>query len=618
MAELSVADIDFRTLTARPFFPSPGAWEDEVLYFLMLDRFSDDRETGYLDTDGNLVSGGTTPAFQAGDAGNAPRDAWVRAGRRFCGGTLRGVASKIGYLRRLGISAVWISPVFKQVATRETYHGYGIQDFLDVDPRFGTREDLRALVQTAHDHGIRVILDIILNHTGDVFAYNPDRYETRRSDGTTFLDPRWDGRHYAVAGFRDAGGQPTLPLAPVDLAAHPSAHPDGAVWPGELQDASTFTRKGRIENWDYDPEFLEGDFSDLKNVQLGSGDVDDYQPSAALRTLATIYRFWMAFADIDGFRVDTVKHMDLGASRYFTSVIHEFAQSIGKENFYLIAEITGGRVRAFQTLETTGMDAALGVDDIPDKVEFLIKGLRNPDDYFSLFRNSLLVQKESHIWFRNKVVTMFDDHDQVRKGNNKARFCADAGADQQVLSALALNATTIGIPCVYYGTEQAFDGSGSSDQFLRETMFGREYGAFQSRGRHFFRENQSIYRELAKILALRRQKLPLRRGRQYLRQMSGNGFDFGLPRLVGHEIRSVVPWSRIFNDEELLLAVNTDPDGARTAWVTIDDGLHRTGDSLRCLYSTNAAEIGQTTAIEARNGKAVLLTLPPAAFVIYG
>ena len=74
------------------------------------------------------------------------------------------------------------------------------------------------------------------------------------------------------------------------------------------------------------------------------------------------------------------------------------------------------------TVERTGIDAALGIDDVQDKLEYLIKGQRNPIDYFDLFRNSLLVQKHSHVWFRDKVVTMIDDHDQVRKGNNKARL----------------------------------------------------------------------------------------------------------------------------------------------------------------------------------------------------
>jgi hypothetical protein len=148
-------------------------------------------------------------------------------------------------------------------------------------------------------------------------------------------------------------------------------------------------------------------------------------------------------------------------------------------------------------------------------------------------------------------------------------------------------------------------------------MFGGDYGAFQTRGRHFFREDTTLYRELSKILRLRREKLPLRRGRQYLRQISGNGVDFGPPRLVGGELRSVVAWSRILDEAELLVALNTDPTDPRTAWVTIDEGLHATGSTLRCVYSTEATEIGRTTAVEARNGKAVRLTVPPAGFVVY-
>jgi hypothetical protein len=114
-------------------------------------------------------------------------------------------------------------------------------------------------------------------------------------------------------------------------------------------------------------------------------------------------------------------------------------------------------------LETTGLNAALGVDNIPDKMEYLVKGFRNPEDNFQLFRNSILVQKESHVWFRNRVVTLFDDHDQVRKGLNKAQFCADSVGPNALLNVLALNALTMGIPCMYYGSEQYFDGHGPSD-----------------------------------------------------------------------------------------------------------------------------------------------------------
>ena len=412
-------------------------------------------------------------------------------------------------------------------------------------------------------------------------------------------------------------GRSRCPSVALTSTAHPDAWPDGAVWPADLQAEATFTRRGRINNWDHDPEFLEGDFATLKDIHHGQGSLDHYAPSAALKTLCEAYKFWIGFADIDGFRIDTVKHMDLGATRFVTSVIKEFAMSIGKENFYLIGEITGGRARAFTTLELTGLDAALGIDDIPDKLEYLVKGYRNPADYFDLFRNSELVNKESHTWFRNRVVTMFDDHDQVRKGENKARFCADPDAWKMLVNVLALNVNTLGIPCVYYGTEQFFDGHGGNDRYLREAMFGGEFGAFGSRDRHFFNEDGPAYRRLAEILAVRRSRMALRRGRQYLRSISGDGVNFGLPALVGDQIRSIVAWSRLFNDEEILLAINTDPDQARTAWVTVEDELHQEGDTLRRLYATDPDGSPEALTVEARNGKSVRLTVPAAGFVIY-
>jgi glycosidase len=626
MAAQRISELDLGSLINREFHPSPAAWEDEVLYFLMLDRFSNGDERGYRDNDGRTVMTGSVAPLEPDDketavATEAEAAEWRDAGGRWVGGTLAGVTSKLGYLARLGVTAIWVSPVFKQVRFHDTYHGYGIQNFLDVDPHFGTAEDLRALVRVAHEHGIRVILDIILNHSGDVFAYDADRYP---ADGGR-MDPRWDGRPYVPRGFRDAAGDPSLPFGVGDLASFPQAWPDGAVWPAELQSPATFTQRGRIDNWDHDPEFLEGDFFDLKNIALGERafdsagqeEPDRFRPAPALAHLIAIYRWWIAFADLDGFRIDTVKHMELGATRIFASAIHEFATSIGKERFFLVGEITGGRERAYATLEQTGLDAALGIDDIPDKLEWLVKGRRDAAEYFDLFRNSLLVRKESHVWFRDKVVTLYDDHDQVRKGNAKARFCADAIGKRLALNALALNATTLGIPCIYYGSEQGFDGQGGEDRYIREAMFGGGFGAFRSRGCHCFDEDAWLYQELAKVLALRRARLALRRGRQYLRPISGDGVDFGLPTMIGGELRSLVPWSRIFVDSEIVLAVNTDPQEAVTAWVTVDDGLHEAGDSLRCVYSTDAAQVGQDVAVEARNGKAVRLTLPAADFAAF-
>jgi hypothetical protein len=351
---LRLGDLDWAGALQGPFHPSPSSWADQVLYFLLVDRFSDGREDGYRDVAGNVVSGATrmfTPADEGNAIGTEPDAArWRDAGATWLGGTLEGARSKLGYLRRLGVTALWISPVLRQREGTSDYHGYGIQNFLEVDPHYGTAADLRRLVDDAHALGMYVILDVVLNHTGDVFAYDADRYRTvDPRTGQEFIDPRWDGQPYLVAGWRDEAGSPSLQFpAPVD-----PSRPAAAVWPAELQRDGTFTCRGRISGWDHEPEFREGDFFGFKDIWQGAGSVEAYRPSAALQTLTRAYQYWIAFADLDGFRIDTVKHMDAGATRYLTSAVHEFAVSIGKDFFFLVGEITGPRSFAVELSRLT-------------------------------------------------------------------------------------------------------------------------------------------------------------------------------------------------------------------------------------------------------------------------
>lgn len=632
-------DLDFDALTngARPsvsspldpfmgaFTPSPRAWEDQVFYFVLPDRFSDGKETDYLDNHGARITGPGTPRYTLQARANAiataeEAAAWREAGKGWCGGTLAGARTKLGYLARMGITAIWLGPILKQVVGADTYHGYAIQDFLQVDPRYGSEAELVDFVKTAHQLGIYVVLDVVINHAANVFEYAPDRYSTRRPDGTTFLEPRWDGKEYDVAGFYDAkrrvvrGSLEPLP---------PDCSLDDAVWPAELQRSGAFHRKGRISNWDYEPEMREGDFFDMKDIDHGSGPLDDYAPSAALDTLCRCYCSWIARVDLDGFRVDTVKHIDRGAARYFSSWVHEFAQSIGKDNFILISEIAGPRADAFDTVELTGLDAALGIADVRDSLSAVAKGEAEPSEYFNLFRNSRELGKESHAWFRDKVVILVDDQDKVGR-DPKRRFCASDDGSTFLLNVLAMSATTLGIPCIYYGTEQGFDGQGSgdyADRYIREAMQGEAFGAFRSRGHHFFDESAFVYVELAKILRARRSRPALRRGRQYLRDISGDGSHYGPPTGFGGPVRSLVAWSRILDSIELLCVMNTDPQSARTAWITLAAGLHPAGTLLRCFYSSDAAQVDATVSVVAHASSSTLttaeITLPAAGFAMF-
>ena len=84
------------------------------------------------------------------------------------GGTLKGITSKIDYLKDLGIDVIYMTPIFKS----HSNHKYDTLDYFDIDPDFGTKDDLRELIDTSHSHGMRVILDGVFNHTSpDFFAF---------------------------------------------------------------------------------------------------------------------------------------------------------------------------------------------------------------------------------------------------------------------------------------------------------------------------------------------------------------------------------------------------------------------------------------------------------------
>ena len=580
-----VADLNLSKLrSARKHTPSPRNWTDEVLYFLLVDRFSDEA------TD--------RPLARVEDRGNAMRSdeeaaRWREAGSGFVGGTLNGIRQRLDYLKRLGITALWISPVLKQAPWTDTYHGYATQDFLSVEPRFGTAEELRALVEEAHAKDMRVVLDIILNHAATVFTYEKDG--------------PWTGEEYPVKAWNDADGKPTIPFT-----KGATDDRDAAVWPLELQDPACFHRKGEIVDWDNDPEFREGDFFSLRDFHHGEGGLDDYKPSPALLALTEVYKYWIAYADLDGFRIDTVKHMDPGAVRYFSAAIRDFAESLGKCDFFLVGEVTGGRGFALDLASKTGLDAALEICGEPALLSDAAKGAVAPEEFFALTPKGER-PKEAH------TVSIIDDHDQVCRGT-KARFAADPVGAKLVLPSFALNTLTLGIPCVYYGSEQGFDGHGEGDdaeRFIRESMFGGEFGAFGTRGVHFFDEESPTYRGLAAVLKARAEDPCLRHGRQYLREVSGDGEAFGLPTPPeGGAIRGIVAWSRTLKGKETLIAINTDPENAATAWVTVDGDIHQPGDTLRCAFCPGEGTEDVVT-VEPRNGLAVKVTLPPGGVAIY-
>ncbi len=589
----SITEINLQALQAdRDYQQSPQNWEELIFYFLLVDRFSDGRE-----------GEDSAPQGAAEDADEILRDkqleaAWHEHSERRNGGNLSGLMSKLDYLQQLGITALWISPVFKQPAFEDSYHGYSIQNFLEIEPRLGTREELKELVRQAHQRGIYVILDIVVNHTGNVFTYDTPEVP-------------WTGEVYPIKGFNAPSGKPEIP---------PNSQDGDAVRPRELQVPETFSRKGYITDWEHYPEYIEGDFFSLKNVSTGTGEGEDFHPSEALKIITECYKYWIAYADIDGFRLDTVKHMYPEATRYFATEIHEFAHTLGKNNFYIIGEITGGFDFAVEMQKRTGLDAALGLNRIPESLEQAAKGYGSFSDYFSVFSNSPYADEDENRWYRNNVITMFDDHDMVTQSeHHKARFCADAQTAPLLLNALCINIMTMGIPCIYYGTEQEFDGSGDHDKFIREAMFAGPFGAFRSSGKHYFNQGSFIYREFSKLAELRRSFLPLQYGRQYIREISYDGTAFYVLEKSGKKrFAGVYGWSRIYSSQEIVIAVNTDLEADHTVRISIDVELHGDSDTFRELYRSDGKDLS-VFGIEAfEDRRAVQIRVPAHGCVILG
>jgi glycosidase len=439
-----------------------------------------------------------------------------------------------------------------------------------------------------------VLLDIIYNHSGNNWFYLNENGQPQDTMSYRYAPP------YDFGGWKGKNSQ---------IVKQVNKTQDG-VWPEEFQNPDWYTRAGQIERWDTEPweepmhannEFRRGDFFELKDF--------NHDNKEALSALIRVYQYWIALSDCDGFRIDTVKHTSLEASRNFCGAIREYAESIGKENFLLLGEITGGAKMITNYLELFGIniDAALDIGEPSDRLADMVKGFGQAETFFKQFGGQ--DKFGSHREIGRYHVSILDDHDKVGCKNGKSRFCANNNfefSSQQVAHAVGVQLTTLGIPCIYYGTEQAFDGSESQhdstiepsssqdipygDRYIRECMFGSKFGAFQTQGCHFFNESHPSYLRIAAIARLRRQNnqvgLALRRGRQYLRKISKAGNQsFSLP-----SPGEIVAWSRIFFNRDVLVALNTNGLSRQNARILLDTSFHPRDSSLRFLYRGDWSE----------------------------
>ena len=271
----NLKEIDLTPIPGKKYWSIEREWREEFIYFLMVDRFHDD-QVRQPNLGPNRSRGVLTPD-------NA-----------FYGGKIKGITQSLDYIAGLGCTAIWLSPVF--VNNEGAYHGYNINNYMDIDPHFGTRQDLIDLVDAAHNyrkngqpHPIRIILDVVINHSGDNWSY-PGGFVYRYFNDQQFpFDSWWPGRE---------------------------------PFPEELRNPDFYHRRGNMSDYDNPPENLHGDMSGLKDYAH-----EEWDPCASevINTLIKVHAYWIREADVDGFRVDAIKHMGAVACSRFCSNIREYA-----------------------------------------------------------------------------------------------------------------------------------------------------------------------------------------------------------------------------------------------------------------------------------------------------
>jgi glycosidase len=524
----SIKEIDLSPKPGKTYWRNcHREWREEFIYFLLVDRFHDSNKRRRLEFD--------TRHYGFGDETEL---------KKSCGGNIRGIIDHLDYIKSLGCTAIWLSPVFKNNA--ESYHGYAVENYLEIDERWGTKEELEQLVDLAHTYDLRVFLDIVLHHSGNNWSY-PGHYDYYYFNGARFPLEDW-------------------------------RYEDRPV-PIEMRNAELYNRKGQIRNFEAFPETKEGDFFQLKTFRN-----DDSKEARYVQDLLiTIHSYWIRETDIDGYRVDAVKHMGEEAISRFCSYIREYAYSLGKRNFFLFGELLGSedtynRYIGPKTVISEGEKTLYyGLNSVLDFplyhiLENVIKGKTSPQqliDRYASLQHYALNRGE----YGEYLVTFLDNHDQVGK-RIKYRFGHEA-SPEQIIAGIGFLLCALGTPCIYYGTEQGLDGCGDDDCFVRECMF-----SLHDQNVNLLNQESLIYKAIASIANFRKTSNVLKFGRMYFREISADGVNFHYPECEN----CTLAFSRILFNQEVVIIYNTCPTESKMEFVEIDYRINKNKRSMKPIY----------------------------------
>ncbi|WP_051208269.1 alpha-amylase family glycosyl hydrolase [Saccharospirillum impatiens] len=477
-----------------------------------------------------------TPANDYGDlSGDKYTHGFDPADKAFYhGGDLVGLVDKLDYLEGLGVTAIWMTPILKNKAVQGTppnasaaHHGYWTLDFTQIDPHLGSNEELRELIDAAHERDIKIFFDIITNHTADVIKYEECHdSEGNLPDGQALCD-------YKSLEDLTAGNTYT-PFLPTGEA------------------------NAKVPDWLNDPQYYhnQGDslFSGENSVYGDFVGLDDLATSdpAVIDGMIDIFKNIVTDFKPDGFRIDTVKHVHTEFWQAFSPAIVDHARSEGIDNFTLFGEVYSADTDLLSMYTTEGKLPSVLDFGFQAAVSATVSGGDAPTTLANLFRDDDKYSDADSD--ASELMTFTGNHDMGRFGHFLGEADTLENLDKMKL-AHAMMYFLRGVPVIYYGDEQGFTGTGG-DQASRQSMFPSQVDEYRANdnigsaatpGDDNFDTGHPLYQAFAEYADVLRAHPALRRGVQHERYVETQG-------------KGAFVVSRVYESEEYLVAFNTSAD----------------------------------------------------------
>ncbi|MFF4395946.1 pullulanase-type alpha-1,6-glucosidase [Streptomyces sp. NPDC001480] len=552
----------------------------EQFYFVMPDRFAN----GDTSNDkGGLTGSRLSTGYDPTDKGF------------YQGGDLNGLTKRLDYIKGLGTTAIWMAPIFKNKPVQGTgsnasagYHGYWITDFTQVDPHFGTNKDLQTLISKAHAKGMKVFFDVITNHTADVVNYKEQSSDYLSKGAFPYLTE--DGRPFDDADHADGTGKfPAVSGA--DFPYTPQVTGKAKV-PAWLNDPTMYHNRG--DSTYAGESTTYGDFSGLDDLWTERPEV--------VHGMEGIYQRWVKDFAVDGFRIDTVKHVDMEFWTQWATALDKYAAAHGRKNFFMFGEVYSADTSITSPYVTQGrLDATL---DFPFQ-----DAARSYASQGGSARKLASVFGDDYKYTTDKAnayeqVTFLGNHDMGRIGyfleqdNPKASDAELLAKDRLANEVMFLSR---GNPVVYYGDEQGFTGSGG-DKDARQTMFASkvadyldddEIGTDRTHASDSYETSAPLYKEIAALSRLRKANPALTDGVQTERYAADGAGIYAFTRTDAR------------TGQEYVVALNNAGEAKTATFATGSAGM-----SYRGVFGADGT-------LKTDGDRELTVTVPAGAAVVY-